>query len=136
MTTDGSSAVEGNEPDTDDEARRMLEMVMTTRAMRRFRPDPVPDELIERCLAAAQQAPSGGNIQPQQYIVVRDPEVRRTIGGIYRAAYDRYEAALPEPEFRTDDDREDSRPEGLVLLRYEMLMNNLKPGKRPVKKTC
>ena len=109
MTTDGSSAVEGNEPDTDDEARRMLEMVMTTRAMRRFRPDPVPDELVERCLAAAQQAPSGGNIQPQQYIVVRDPEVRRTRGGIYRAAYDRYEAALPEPEFRTDDDRESYR---------------------------
>lgn len=94
--------------DTDD-TERMLELVMTTRAMRRFLPDPVPVDMIQRCLEAAQQAPSGGNIQPQQYVVIRDEGVRRRLGEIYRAAYDRYEAAIPEPEFRTEADAESYR---------------------------
>lgn len=109
MSTTGHGGDDGAGDALDPESARMLEMVMTTRAMRRFTSDPVPDEMIERCLAAAQQAPSGGNIQPQQYIVVRDPDVRRAIGEIYRAAYDRYESALPEPDFRTDEDRDSYR---------------------------
>ncbi len=46
---------------------------MTTRAIRRFTDEPVTDEEIAVCLRAAQQAPSGGNVQPQQYVVVTDP---------------------------------------------------------------
>ena len=49
---------------------------MTTRAMRRLSAAPVDAEVIDRCLEAAQQAPSGGNVQPQQYVVVRDPDIR------------------------------------------------------------
>jgi nitroreductase len=105
-----SDDVEGTDVTDDiDPAERMLEILMTTRAMRRFLPDPVPDEMVQRCLEAAQQAPSGGNIQPQQYVVVRDAEVRRRLGEIYGAAYDRYEAAIPEPEFRTEADAESYR---------------------------
>ena len=48
--------------------------------------------------AAAQQAPSGGNIQPQQYLVVTDPDRREGVARWYRAAFDRYEASLPEPD--------------------------------------
>src|SRR3954452_9969867 len=73
-----------------------LETIMTTRAIRRFTDQPVSDEDLATCLRAAQQAPSGGNVQPQQYVVVTDPEVRAGIGVIYQQAYHRYEAALPE----------------------------------------
>ena len=46
------------------------------RDIRRFRPDPVPDELLRRLLAAAHQAPSVGHSQPWRFIVVRDPVTR------------------------------------------------------------
>jgi len=67
---------------------------MTTRAMRRFTADPVTDEEINEILAAAVQAPSGGNIQPYQFLVVTEPARIEAIGTIYRRAYDRYEPAV------------------------------------------
>ena len=42
----------------------LYESLMTTRMMRRFSAEPIDDETIEAILAAAVQAPSGGNIQP------------------------------------------------------------------------
>ncbi len=68
--------------------------IMTTRSMRRFTDEPVTDDEIERILAAAVQAPSGGNIQPYQFVVVTDEARRRAIGDIYKRAYDRYEPAV------------------------------------------
>jgi nitroreductase len=72
----------------------LYEGLMTTRAMRRFTEEPVTDEEVERILAAAVQAPSGGNIQPYQFLVVTEPERRASIGAIYLRAYDRYEPAV------------------------------------------
>jgi nitroreductase len=72
-----------------------LEAIMTTRAIRRFSDQPVSDADIETCLRAAQQAPSGGNVQPQQYVVVTDPGARAALGALYQQAYHRYERALP-----------------------------------------
>ena len=69
---------------------QLYEALMTTRAMRRFTDEPVTDDEITRCLQAAQQAPSGGNVQPWQYLVVTDPERRAAVGALYRTAYDRY----------------------------------------------
>lgn len=75
---------------------------MTTRAMRRYTDRAVSDADIETCLRAAQQAPSGGNVQPQQYLVLTDPAQRAIAAKWYRTAYDRYEASLPEPTFRDE----------------------------------
>jgi nitroreductase len=75
-----------------------IESIMTTRAIRRFTDEPVTDEELRTCLRAAQQAPSGGNVQPQQYLVVTDPEQRAVVATWYRRAFDRYEASLPDPE--------------------------------------
>ncbi len=80
-----------------------IEAIMTTRAIRRFTDEPVTDEEIATCLAAAQQAPSGGNVQPQQYVVVTDPERKRVIGDLYRATFDRYERSLPDPSAFRDE---------------------------------
>ena len=83
-----------------------IEAIMTTRAMRRFSDQAVEDAEIERCLRAAQQAPSGGNVQPQQYLVLTDAERRARVGEWYRRAFDRYERTLPDSaEFRDDDAR-------------------------------
>ena len=85
------------------EALTPIEAIMTTRAIRRFTAEPVTDEEIAICLAAAQQAPSGGNVQPQQYVVVTDPERRAAVGALYRSAFDRYEASLPDPSAFRDE---------------------------------
>jgi nitroreductase len=75
-------------------AIELYEALMTTRAMRRFTDQPVTDGEIEQILAAAVQAPSGGNIQPYQFLVVTEPDLKARIGYIYRRAYDRYEPAV------------------------------------------
>jgi len=54
-------------------------VVMARRAIRRFKPDPVPDEYIEKILEVARWAPSGANSQPWEFIVVKDPEMVRKI---------------------------------------------------------
>ena len=81
----------------------VIDAIMTTRAMRRFADRPVADAAIETCLQAAQQAPSGGNVQPQQYMVVTDPALRAEVGRLYRLAYDRYERSLPDPGDMPDE---------------------------------
>ncbi len=80
-----------------------IETIMTTRAMRRYSDLPVSDDDIETCLRAAQQAPSGGNVQPQQYVVVQDATKRAALGELYRRAFDRYERSLPEPSAFPDE---------------------------------
>ncbi len=49
------------------------------RSVRRYRPDPVPRELIERVLDAARWAPSAVNMQPWQFVVVTGVERRRAL---------------------------------------------------------
>lgn len=55
------------------------EAMQMRRSIRRFKPDPVPDELIRELLEAARLAPSGSNTQPWLFMVVKDREQRRVI---------------------------------------------------------
>ena len=86
----------------------MYEGILTTRAMRRFTDEPVTDDEVMACIRAAVQGPSGGNIQPWQFLVLTDPGLRARVGVVYRRAYERYEAALlaslGEPGFRSPED--------------------------------
>ena len=66
----------------------VLEAIHTARAARRFKPDPVPEELITKVLDAAIRAPSAGNSQNWAFVVVRDPEQRRKLGVVYRKGSD------------------------------------------------
>jgi nitroreductase len=64
----------------------LFDAIHTARALRRFKPDPVPDELITRILEAAICAPSGGNAQEWIFAVIADPEQRRRVGAVYARA--------------------------------------------------
>ena len=57
----------------------LFEAIYTTRAIRRFKTDPVPDALLRRVLEAGGQAPSGGNRQPWRFFVIRRPEAREEL---------------------------------------------------------
>jgi nitroreductase len=64
----------------------LFDVMSTCRAMRRLRPDPVPDAVVRRLVEAANFAPSGRNMQRARWIVVRDPDQRRRIGELNRRA--------------------------------------------------
>jgi len=64
----------------------LFDAIHSARAIRHFRPDPVPHELITRILDAAIRAPSAGNGQSWLFVVVTDAAQRRKIGDIYRRA--------------------------------------------------
>ena len=63
------------------------EAIFTQRAIRRLKPDPIPDEDLQHILEAAIHAPNGGNAQPWHFIVIRDPEVRSKFGTLYKEAW-------------------------------------------------
>ncbi len=72
----------------------LMEALSTNRAIRRFRPEPVPDEAIERVLDAAIRAPTGGNRQNWRFLVLRDSAVRAQVGDLYRQSF--HEVYTPE----------------------------------------
>jgi len=53
-----------------------FEAVNTRRSIRSFLPDPVPGEVLDRCLEAALKAPSTSNLQPWRFVLLRSPEAR------------------------------------------------------------
>jgi len=63
------------------------EAMFTQRAIRRFRPDPIPMEDIRLILEAASKAPNGGNQQIARFLVVTDRALIREFGALYREAW-------------------------------------------------
>ncbi|HXW36148.1 MAG TPA: nitroreductase family protein [Acidimicrobiales bacterium] len=61
----------------------LLDALRTTAAVREFRKEAVPDEVIGRIVDTARFAPSGGNRQGWRVIVLRDPELKRKVRDLY-----------------------------------------------------
>lgn len=75
-----------------DERDAVYRCIATRRDVRgQFLPDPIPDDVLARLLAAAHRAPSVGFMQPWDFIVVRDAEVKRRVHAAFAAAH--HEAA-------------------------------------------
>ena len=53
-----------------EDGKNMYETIVDRRTIRRFKPDPVPRELLERLVDAGRLAPSAANLQPLEFIVV------------------------------------------------------------------
>jgi nitroreductase len=77
----------------------LFEIMFNCRAMRRIRPDPVPEELIVELVRCANQAPTASNRQGGRWLVVRDAGIRKQLADINRAAraaaYGAAPAAVP-----------------------------------------
>ncbi|MCA9537626.1 MAG: nitroreductase family protein [Myxococcales bacterium] len=61
------------------EAAALFARMAARRSVRDFRPDPVPIEVLRRCVHLAAQAPSGANKQPWTFVLVTDPALKRRI---------------------------------------------------------
>src|SRR6476620_9973066 len=80
----------------------VFEIMRTTRAMRRLKPDPVPDALIRQILEAGVCAANGGNTQKWRFLVVKDAAIKRAVQVFYKRAFDevvgpRYATSAPPP---------------------------------------
>lgn len=62
----------------------LLELVKKRRTMRKFKPDPVPDEYIDKIIEVARWAPSGYNMQPWEFVVVNKRELIGQIAAIVK----------------------------------------------------
>ncbi len=70
----------------------LYEAMSTLRAVRRLKPDPVPEDVLRRVLQAAAWAPTGGNVQPFRIVVVRDRDRLERLGALYAAGWAAYSA--------------------------------------------
>jgi len=84
----------------------LFDAIYTQRAIRSYKPDPVPQELIVKVIEAATKAPSGGNSQPWAFVVVQDAEKRAKLAewakdgffnGMYKNALARMQPGDPLP---------------------------------------
>jgi nitroreductase len=66
----------------------LFDIIGSTRAMRRLKPDPVPDELVAKIIEAGVCAPSGANSQTWRFLVVKSPEIKRAVHAYYKRAFD------------------------------------------------
>jgi nitroreductase len=68
----------------------IYEAMRTLRAVRKLRPDPIPDDVMRRVLEAATWAPTGGNRQPWRIILVKDRAAKSRLGELYSARWSAY----------------------------------------------
>ncbi|MFK0215405.1 MULTISPECIES: nitroreductase family protein [unclassified Streptomyces] len=69
---------------------RLFDTMSTMRAMRRLKPEPLPEALVERLVQAAVWGPSGGNMQRFEYVVVTDRDVMARLAPLWERCVDAY----------------------------------------------
>ena len=68
----------------------LFDVMYNCRAMRRLDSKPVPEELLLKLIEAANQAPSGSNMQRARWIIVRDAEQRQRLATLNKIAVEAY----------------------------------------------
>ena len=91
-----------------------FDLVGNVRAMRRLKPDPVPEAMLRKVLDAGVKAPSGQNKQPWSFLVIQDAAGREWFAERYRAAIESRFGAVRVPEEGSSLARE------LKALRYQI----------------
>jgi nitroreductase len=61
--------------------------LFSLRAVRRLKPDPIPEAVLQDILEAAIRAPNGGNTQPWHFLVLQDAHLREQFGALYHEAW-------------------------------------------------
>ena len=105
----------------------LFEAIYTTRALRRLKPDPIPDEVLFQVFDAAIRAPSGGNAQDWRFVVIRAPAVKATIQEWFWEAWSSY-----QPQYAANPTLIDALPRNqrLALKSTDYLVRHI--GEAPV----
>ena len=102
----------------------VYEALYTTRAMRRVKPDPIPEAVQQRILDAAVRAPSGGNMQNWRFMLVDDQAIKDKLAPLYQNALSQlwvtfYKDTLDKARATPDD------PESAQFLRVQRSAQHL-----------
>jgi nitroreductase len=117
----------------------LLEIVKNTRSIRRFKPDPIPMDLIDKIIEVARYAPSGYNQQPWDFVVITQPEIKQKIANytnVYRSQLREMEATrepwqgISNPEPVGSESDYSNAPVYIVLLGDTRTMKGLPMGVR------
>src|SRR5512139_2189033 len=80
-----------------------IDLLKSRRSIRAYKPDPIPDDAIQKIIEAARWAPSGANAQPWEFILVKDPATKEKMARIYHETYEAEHECMEElriEEFR------------------------------------
>lgn len=61
----------------------IYQVIFSRRDVRRFLPDPIPEKVLQRILLAAHHAPSVGFMQPWNFLVIRNPEIKGKVKSLF-----------------------------------------------------
>jgi nitroreductase len=75
----------------------------SARALRRFKPDPVPDDVLFQIMDAAIRAPSGQNAQDWRFLLIRDPDLKKKMQEWSQTPWERYSARYAEHPGKIDE---------------------------------
>jgi F420 biosynthesis protein FbiB-like protein len=107
----------------------------TRRSIRRFKPDPVPDSVIENILATAAFAPSAHNRQPWRFVAVTDLSVKQKLADAMAIEFERdlTNDQLPQAEIQKRTTRSRERivtAPVIVILSVDMSDMDIYPDEK------
>jgi nitroreductase len=103
----------------------LLEGVVTTRAVRRYRDEPVPPDVLRTVLFAATRAPSGSNRQPFRFVVLTDgPGAKKAKGLIARSAREFWAAKHGADGYGQGSGLEEDSPKARMARTMQQFVDN------------
>jgi nitroreductase len=105
-----------------DHAIGLFEAMYTTRALRRFKPDPIPEAVLFQLFDAAIRAPSGRNAQDWRFVIITDPAIKQRLQSWAAEGWARY-----QPQYVANPALIDQLPrtQRLTLKGVEHLVHHL-----------
>jgi nitroreductase len=97
----------------------IFEVMYNCRAMRRIKPDPVPENLLVKLIDAANQAASGSNAQNGRWIVVRDRAQKEKLAELNRRVFELYTAPTGGRSAALPHQSEEKRARMLEAVRWQ-----------------
>jgi nitroreductase len=84
----------------------LFDIMWTTRAMRRFKPDPVPEEVLIQLVDAALHGPSGSNAQNWRFVIVRSRDQKEKLQKLWQKTWGFYLETFATAELRPGETAE------------------------------
>lgn len=82
----------------------LFDVLYSCRAMRRFKPDPVPEATLLQLVDAALQGPSGSNAQNWTFVIVRDRAQKERVAATWKPTWDFYLETFAKAPARPGED--------------------------------
>lgn len=98
----------------------LFDVMYHCRAMRKLDSKPVPEELLIKLIDAANQAPSGSNMQGGRWLVVRDPAVKQELATLNRQGVEAYIGPMKDNPGSLPHQDEDKRRRMMYSVLWQM----------------